>query len=112
MDFTSRPIDLMRLAWSCAKLQRDAQQVIALRMLGLSGMRHMPSDEANRMVQEKPPVFAKAALTATMVGLRGGGLDHVMYAYVKPLSETARDNRLRLTGGGMPSDTDFDETEQ
>lgn len=84
-----------------ARLTSDAQQVIALRMIGIMGFKGGWADahrENSRMVAEKPTTFLRAWTAANRAVLQGKTPDAVMRAYLRPLNNKASANRRRLAG--------------
>lgn len=86
-----------------ARLTTDSQQVIALRMLGMLGLKGglaEQHEENSRMVAEKTPAFLRAWSAAQQAALQGKTPDAVMRAYLGPLTSKASANRRRLAGRG------------
>lgn len=99
-DMIARAHDMTRLCWSMALLTQDAQWVMTLRMLGMSGGWSVPRGENHRMVQEKLPAFAEGMIAGTRAAMNGTGPEKAMQAAIAPLSQKARANRKRLVKRG------------
>ncbi len=72
--------------------------VLCYRTLGLCGFRPMTGQEVSRMVAEKPPAFAAAALAAGLTAFGGQRPDQVMAAAIHPLRTETNRNVRRLGG--------------
>lgn len=84
-------------AWvSYTQLAADSQQVITMRIMGLSGAWLIPQTELSDMMTEKLPAFTEAIVSATLTAWSGAHPERVMRASLEPLSDTARGNRRRL----------------
>jgi hypothetical protein len=89
--------DLFSLQLRLTTLMFEAQSVIALRMLGLSGFIPAHRGENFRMVQEKGPAMERAFAAATKAMWAGKRPDEVLSAAMTPVSERVRSNRKRLS---------------
>ena len=93
--------ELARLWWTVAHTLSDSQQVIAMRLLGLTGLWSVPSSEPHEMFSEKGPAFTEAAISGVIAAPRGHAPERVMLATIDPISDKARANRARLASRGM-----------
>jgi len=91
---------MMRLNLATAKMMGEAQTVIGLRMLGMTGMLPASGAEGYRMVAEKQTAFAQAGVAATQAIWRGGSAMTAMEAALAPISRTTNANSRRLTRSG------------
>lgn len=95
-----RASDMVKAWMSLAQLATDAQFVVAMRLMGLTGVWHVPDSEKSAMVEEKLPAFTESMVSGTLTALSGRGPDRVMQAILAPISEKASSNRSRLAGHG------------
>ncbi|MCY0094057.1 hypothetical protein [Hoeflea ulvae] len=98
----ANPVEIWQACAGLGMLAFEAQAVIGMRMLGMGGVWPVSKSENSKMLAEKPPAFAKAAVAAARKAAAGGRPDQVLTAAVKPLTKTARANRKRLAGNAMP----------
>ncbi|VVT21872.1 antifreeze protein [Hoeflea sp. EC-HK425] len=89
-------IEIWRAYAGLGMLALEAQAVVGMRMLGMSGAWPVGKNENRKMLSEKPPAFSKAATAAARKAASGARPDQVLSAAVKPLAQTARANRKRL----------------
>ncbi len=87
-------IDL-QLKWT--SLLIEAQTVIALRTLAMTGVIPARPGENLRMVAEKGPAMGRAVVNATEAMMRGHSPDEIMTAAMAPIGRKVRSNRKRLT---------------
>lgn len=99
------PYDLFRTGSEIALMAVEAQSVIALRLMGLSGLWSVTPRESLRMVSEKGPAFRDASMAAVAAAMGGKRPDEIVDAAVKPLRRKTRANVRRLSRRGpkMPS---------
>ncbi|MBD3665914.1 antifreeze protein [Sulfitobacter aestuariivivens] len=90
------PFHLFALQTTLTTLMVEAQTVIALRLMGLSGVVPARRGENARMVTEKWPAMMHAGIAANQAMLAGKSPDQVMEAGLRPLSRKVRANRKRL----------------
>ena len=87
----------MTTTWlSVAQILSDSQQVVAMRLLGLTGIWSVPAEENIEMISEKAPAIAEAFFAGALTALSGRGPDRVMQAVLAPISEKTSANRARL----------------
>jgi hypothetical protein len=91
--------DMMRLQMDTALMLTEAQTVIGLRVLGMTGMLPAAPDENLRMVTEKHSAFTEAGIAATEAMMKGQSPTQVYDAALKPIGRKTRANTKRLTGG-------------
>ena len=92
------PLALFHLNLQTLTLATEMQTVIALRLMGMSGLIPARVGENSRMVQEKPTAFARSWFAATAAMMQGKSADQVMGAAMRPLSTRVSANRKRLLG--------------
>jgi hypothetical protein len=92
----ANPVEIWRAYAGLGMLAFEAQAVVGMRLLGMSGAWPVGKGENRKMLSEKPPAFSKAATAAARKAASGGRPDQVLLAAVKPLTRTARANRKRL----------------
>ena len=93
---TVNPVAIWQAYAGLGMLAFEAQAVIGMRVLGMSGAWPVGKNENRKMLAEKPPAFARAATAAARKAVSGGTPDEIITAAVKPLTTTARANRKRL----------------
>lgn len=94
----AHPLVMWQAYAGLGMLAFEAQAVIGMRLLGMTGGWPVGKGENRKMLAEKPPAFAKAAVAAARKAASGGRPDQILTAAVKPLTRTARANRKRLAG--------------
>lgn len=92
--------DMTRLWWRVAVLMEDANCVVAMRVMGFSGVWSVPPGESQDMIREKMPAFTEGFVAGALTAWKGRGPDRVMLAVVGPISAKARANRARLARRG------------
>ena len=95
----------MMLAWQrsalrVASLTAEAQQVIAYRALGFSGLWSVDPSESLRRVTEKSPALMQSWWSASRAVMGGAAPERVISAWATPLERKARSNRKRLQRRG------------
>jgi hypothetical protein len=93
------PYELWQGGVELTALIVETQMVMTYRMLGMIGLWSVAPGESRRMVAEKAPAFAAAALAASRAVISGRRPDEVMGAWVKPLRRKTRSNARRLGRG-------------
>ena len=86
--------DMMLLAW-------EAQMVMAMRLAGMAGLWSVMPSESNRMVSEKGPAFAEAALAASRAMIRGAPPAALAQAWMRPIRRRTGANARRLSRRGF-----------
>jgi hypothetical protein len=92
--------DVVETWTAVMRLVDDAQWVLTMRLLGLSGGWSMPEDERDAMIREKLPAFTEAALSGTFAAMSGRSPAHVVRETLEPISSKASANRARLQDSG------------
>lgn len=90
------PLAMMTLNFQMASLACEAQTVIALRMMGMSGVLPASPGENNRMIAEKPHAMIDAYAAGFKAALAGRSAEQVTRAAMGPLQRKVRSNRRRL----------------
>jgi len=90
------PFDWWRGALTFGAIMAEAQMVIAMRMMGMSGWWNVDPAETRRMVAEKVRAAGEAGRAASGVLLRGGGAAALTTATLRPVRRRTRDNLRRL----------------
>lgn len=85
----------VQMKWTTLML--EAQTVMALRLMAMSGMIPARPGETTRMVAEKGPAMGRAFADATEAMMRGKNPDEIMIAAMAPIGRKVRSNRKRLT---------------
>lgn len=93
MGFT----DLFNLQLRLVTLMVEAQSVMSLRLMGMSGMIPAHRGENARMFHEKGTAMTNAYAAATQAMIAGGRPDQVLSAAIAPVGARVRANRKRLT---------------
>ena len=93
--------DCLSAAASFCHLAVEAQNVIALRVMGLAGIWNTPFDESWRMLAEKPKTFLVSGSEGTAALLAGKPPEKVVSATLEPLQQATRENRVRLSERGL-----------
>lgn len=94
--------DWLETGFEATMLAVEANMVVAYRTSGFCGFRPMTGAEVNRMLAEKPPAFAAAAMAAGVSAFTGRRFDEVMAAAIHPLRTETNRNLRRLGGGDEP----------
>jgi hypothetical protein len=90
------PVAAFRTGMALSLMMVEAQQVIALRLMGMAGVWAVAPGENSRMVSEKLPALAEAGQAAMLAAMTGGRPDQVAAAWVKPVGRRTRANARRL----------------
>ena len=96
----SIPVAVFRTGMDMLTMVTEAQQVIAMRMLGMAGLWSVTSSESSRMVSEKLPALnaaGQAAMTAAAFGRRP---DQIAAAWLAPVKKRTGANHKRLVRRG------------
>lgn len=93
--------DFYRFAFEFWCLSAETHAVVAMRMMGMSGLWRVEADENSRMVMEKPISFAAATSAAVAAASAGKRPDEVMVAAMDPLRDKTSANARRLGKAGM-----------
>lgn len=88
--------NLFRLQSDLATLLLDAQTVMNLRVMGMSGVIPAEQDENTRMIEEKPTAWIDAWAAGTHAMIDGRSAVDVLSAGMAPLTSKVRENRDRL----------------
>ena len=96
MSRHASPFDLWKGNLELTSLLVETQFVMAYRTMGLLGLWAAAPGESRRMVDEKGPAFAEAALAASRAAMLGRRPDEIMGAWVRPLRRKTRSNARRL----------------
>ncbi|MBI6630527.1 antifreeze protein [Pontibaca salina] len=99
-DMVARSHDMIRLCWNMTLLAQDAQYVMSMRIMGLSGGWSVPRSENRKMVEEKLPAFTEGMIAGTVATMTGTGPEKALQAAIAPMSKKARANRKRLAKRG------------
>ncbi len=100
MTNRATPADLMRAGTQTALLAWESQMVIAMRLMGMAGAWSVLPSEDRRMVAEKPPALAEAAMAAGRAAMSGKRPDQVGTAWARSLRGTTGPNMRRLARRG------------
>ncbi len=87
---------MWRNATQIGMIMAEAQTVIAMRLMGMSGVWSVAPSENDRMVSEKVEALTKAMTDSARVVLRGGNADQIAAAAIKPIRNKTRANARRL----------------
>ena len=96
----SSAYELVRASTDLALLAWQAQMVMAMRVAGMAGMWSVLPSENGRMVDEKAPAFAEAAMAAGRTAMRGGDPAAITRAWARPLKRATGANARRLSRRG------------
>ncbi|WP_308916969.1 antifreeze protein [Jannaschia sp. LMIT008] len=91
---------LIRLQFDAARMMAEAQTVISLRMMGLTGLVPVRDGENARMVAEKQKAFVQAGFAVGRAMMMGRGPLAAYGAGLRPIGRTTRANVRRLTARG------------
>lgn len=94
------PNDMMRTGWQVTMLAWETQMVMAMRMMGMAGLWSVLPSEDRRMVSEKPPAFAEAAMAAGAATLSGKRPDQALDIWTRSLRRKTGGNMRRLASRG------------
>ncbi|MBM9594246.1 antifreeze protein [Roseitranquillus sediminis] len=101
MEKSVDPFDLWRTGVELGALMVETQMVMAYRFMGMAGLWAVAKTENQRMVDEKAPAFAEAAIAAGVAVMQGQGPDKVVGAWVRPLRSKTSSNMRRLGQRGF-----------
>lgn len=87
---------ILSLQAKTAAFLLETQTVMALRMLGMSGVLPLQRDESLVMFAEKAPALVRAISAGNTALMLGKRPDQVLDAALKPLASKVRANRKRL----------------
>ena len=90
------PFAMMNLNMQMTSMMCEAQTVMGLRIMGMSGAIATPKGENDRMMNEKPAAMIDAFAAGTKAALAGKAPEEIMSAAIKPLSSKVTANRKRL----------------
>lgn len=99
MARNASPFDMWRGGIELTNLLVETQMVMAYRTLGMIGLWSVAPGENQRMVAEKAPAFAEAALAASRAAMAGRRPDEIVGAWMRPLRRKTRSNMRRLGHG-------------
>jgi hypothetical protein len=91
------PFAPWRAGFAFWTMMAEAQTVMAVRTLGLWGVLPASPGENRRMVAEKGPAFARAAVAAGLAAAAGKPPLAVAEAALAPIGRKTRANARRLT---------------
>jgi hypothetical protein len=102
--FAFNPAEVFRLQIRFGLMLAEAQMVIGMRMLGMSGMWRVTPSESTRMVSEKLSAAQDATLAATRAVLAGKQPAVIADHALKPIRRRTKANAKRLVrrGPGKP----------
>lgn len=92
--------ETVQLGFEMFHLASEAQSIVAMRFLGMSGLWNVKPTENARMVAEKPAAFARSAGEAMKAAMDGRRPDQVVAAAVRPLRNKTKANVARLSRRG------------
>lgn len=101
----SFPTDLFRLTLDTGLMALQAQQVVAMRTLGLMGAWRTRDGETTRMVTEKLDAMGEAKRGISQAFGQAMSPLAIAHAALAPYAERTRDNHQHLTrrGPGRPA---------
>jgi hypothetical protein len=97
--------ETMRLAMQTTLMMAEAQQVIAMRLMGMAGGWRVTPAENARMMNEKSSAMFAAGKAASLALIAGASPQGVALAALKPVRAKTRANAARLArrGPGAPT---------
>ena len=95
------PVALWGNAMQVSYIMAESQAVIAMRLMGMSGIWSVPHSEDARMVSEKVWAMTKAMTDASRVAMTGGDADAITAASLKPFRKHTRSTARRLAKRGF-----------
>ena len=101
---TQKPFNPVRFwanAMQAGLIMAEAQTVIAMRFLGMTGIWSVTPTERQRMVSEKVHAAAKSATEVGHAMLRGSAPDVVVAAALRPYRQKTRSNSRRQSKRGV-----------
>ncbi len=96
MSRHATPFDIWKGSLELTALLVETQFVMAYRTMGMIGVWTVAPGESQRMVSEKAPAFASAAVAASRAALLGQRPDQIVGAWIRPLRRKTRANARRL----------------
>ena len=100
MTKPTHPADIVGTSLQLGLLAWETQMVMAMRLMGLAGGWSVLPSESVRMVEEKAPAFAEAALMAARAAHDGKRPDQVVDAWTRSLRRRTTSNTRRLMRRG------------
>ncbi|WP_068296665.1 hypothetical protein [Pararhodobacter sp. CCB-MM2] len=97
------PFAFFQLTMRTGLMLIEAQQVIAMRLLGLAGLWRVSPGENARMLLEKIDAGSEAGLAATRALVRGAPPLAIAGAALKPVARRTAANSRRLSKRGPKS---------
>lgn len=94
------PMALWMLGFEYSRMMMEAQSVIAMRLMGMSGFWGMSRGEETRMVTEKQKAFMDSGLAMWKAALGSKAPEAVLRAGIKPLGRATSGNVRRLSRKG------------
>ena len=91
------PFQSWRSAFAFWSMMAEAQTVIALRVLGMTGVLPASPRENHTMLAEKGPAFLESAMAAGAAAMAGKTPDQIAQAAIKPIARRTGANVKRLT---------------
>jgi hypothetical protein len=95
------PASLMGNYMQMSMMMIEAQQVIAMRLMGMAGVWSVSPQENTRMVTEKMAAMTKSANAAGQATLQGGSPNQITAAAIAPIRRATRANSRRLGKNGL-----------
>jgi len=93
--FVTAPLIRLSLQWS--RIVLESQSIIALRMMGISGITTAAPGENERMIREKWLALWQSSMGAGLAMARGGNPVSVALAATAPVARKTRANLRRLS---------------
>ena len=95
------PFDLWAQSYELWATAIEAQSVVAMRMMGMAGIWNVTPFETTRMITEKPEVFGRAAMAASIGMMTGQRPDRIMRSATQKIRRKTRSNARRLAKRGV-----------
>ena len=99
------PTEAMRLAVQSGMMMAEANMVIAMRLMGMSGMWRVNPAENARMVTEKTDAAIASSAAMSRAIMAGHSPTKVALAAMKPVRDKTRANATRLAKRGLGKPT-------
>ena len=92
----SSPMAIWKSGFDAWRMMAEAQTVIALRMMGMSGLWKLGDGETTLMFTEKQQAFTQSAFDGALAAMRGQPPERILAAAVRPLGRKTSANAKRL----------------
>jgi hypothetical protein len=90
------PVPMIRLSMQWSRIAFEAQGIVALRLMGMSGITNAAPGENDRMIREKWLALWQSSLGAGLAMAQGANPVSIALAATAPVARKTRSNLRRL----------------